>query len=177
MYKKDKIGMIEQVIKFAKWIRIFYAVGFVIYGIMVIFIAGLMLTILSQIQPALAIFLGVLIIALVILGFALQIYFFKYFGKVAKQTRNGIYTSAKPALVNLIFNGISLFRSLREIPEDGLLGIIGILITLFVSYLVYGVYQGLKAIEDNHYFDNAVSQPTMNNSVVTQQDDTWIKED
>ncbi len=156
MYKTDRQGVIDQVQQFSKYIRIYYIFGFVIMGIAIIAVL-LSLLVGSVIDVPLG-FLGAfggIALVFIIVILLIQIYFFKYYGKVAKQTRDGVYTSTTPALVNLVFSVIGILSTIKDIFKGEGFPIVSLAIGLLGIYLVYGVYNGLKLIEKNRYLDYA----------------------
>ncbi len=194
MYKTDRQGIIEQVQQFSKYIRIFYIIGFVVVGFAIIAILlSMLLGSVVDLPIAAVGAIGGIALIIVIIALLIQIYFFKYYGKVAKQTQAGIYTSATPALVNLVFSVIGILSTIRDFFKGEGFPIISLAISLISIYLVYGVYNGLKMIEKNRYFDNVATEATavdyspVQEAVSTSQNQTtntanrdngsWVKED
>ncbi len=177
MYNNDQSQTIARVTKFAKWLRILYAIVFVYYILKVIFAVVYVTPNLGDVNPVFLILIGIAVLVLVGLISYLLIYFFRYFGKVARQTQNGISTDSKPALVSVMICGVALLRTLRAIPVDGALVILDVAIILVLGYLGFAVYRGLKKIEDKGYFAAANNQTAPSQTTTSTQNDTWIKED
>ncbi len=178
MYKTDRDGIIEQVQQFSKIIRVFYIIGFIFIGIAIIAILlSMLLGSVVDLPIAAVGAIGGIALVFIIIILLIQIYFFKYYGKVAKQTQAGIYTSTTPALVSLVFSVIGILSTIKDFLKGDGFPIISLAISLLSIYLVYGVYNGLKMIEKNRFFDNIESTATtVDYSPVTDQSNTTITE-
>ncbi len=199
MYKTDRQGMIEQVQQFANVIRTFYIIGFFFMGIGIFLsLLSILFGSLSNIAIDLPLHLiraiGVVTLAILIFFLIIQIFFFRYFGKVIKQTQAGIYTSTTPALINLILVGLGVLSTIKDFLMNEGFPLVSLVINLILIYLIYGVYNGLKTIEKNRFFDYAAStatttdySPVINqtettadnatNKVDNHNNGSWIKED
>ncbi len=159
MYKQDRAGILNQVESFSKIIRIFFILGFVLSGLLTIVVIIAMF-VGSAVKLPIAIVgaMGIIILVIIACGLIVQIYFFRYYGKVINQTHNSIYTSPTPALIYFILSALSLLSSVNSVITGEFLPIFFVAINAFYLYLVLGVYVGLKKINDERYFD---SQPTV----------------
>ncbi len=195
MYKTDREGVIEQVMQFAKIMRIFSIIGIAFAGIAIFFILLTMLIGSAVELPAFLVgVIGFVALLLVVIGLLLQIYFFKYYGKVLQKVETKTYCSNKPALLHLVLSILSILRTLQVFVSGDGFPIIGLAIGLFLVYLTFGIYNGLKTIESNRYFDYDELEPTTfdytvmpepvdtNRSQTTANNanhgnDSWVKED
>ncbi len=202
MQEKNKSLVIERIIRHAKWIRAIYIFGFIVIAVMVVGISVLLLEPVTGLRGTrYAVDMTTLaLIFFFTVGIALmiQIYFFSYLGKVIKNSQNGQYTSATPAMVLLVLTGISIALNVMSVINGETIHLISVAIAIFTSYLTFSIYKGLKEIKDNGYFDQSVAteyapdytsdyqnettntvpeQQTTNSANQVKQDDTWIKED
>ncbi len=201
MQEKDKSLVIERIIKYAKWIRIFYIISFVFIAIatvIILFLIAPSLSLYGSSYAAGATTIG--LISLLVIGIALmiQIYFFNYYGKVIKNSQNGQYTSATPAMVNFVLIILSILSSFKNIADGNYSHLLSLALTIFTAFLVFSIYKGLKEIKDTGYFDQPIAteyapdytvdyqnettttfpeKQAINSAGQIKQNDTWIKED
>ncbi len=150
----NNLGSVEEkVIKFSKWLRIYYIFQMVIIGVSLVLMM-IALSVGSRGGGQTETFWGrfTVMFFLLIIFFALSIFFFIYYGKVYRQTEDYSYISKTPALINLVIIAIALLLDIGGLFSANIIAIIRFIITLFVAYLAFNVYSGLCTIDDEQLF-------------------------